>query len=81
MKTLALPVPVIERAVRLRKIRVVKIARIKRVIERGGRHPIEHHVAHRQHIGIAREQHVGALARAPFLVKKPLQPLRIINSG
>jgi hypothetical protein len=73
-------VPILEAAIGPGEIRIVEIARVKRVIERGRGFPVEDHVAHRQQVHIPHQQHIADLVVPPLGVKIPLELLRRVHA-
>jgi hypothetical protein len=73
-------IPVVEAAIGLGHVCIVKVAGVEGVVEGGGRNAIQHHVAHGQHVRIAHQQDVADAPVTPGVVQIALQALGIVGA-
>ena len=64
----------------MREVAVVKIAGVEGVVVGGGSDAVQHHVPHRQHIGIPNEQDVADVPIAPRREQVALQLFGVVHA-
>ena len=79
MESIAAGIPILEAAVRLDQIGVVKVRRVESVVERCGSYPVQDHVPHWHHIHITDQQSITEMIVPPPLKQESLQLLWIVD--
>ena len=80
MKPFLAGIPVLKRPIRLGEITVIEIARVKGIVEGGGRNPVQHHEPHGQYIDIPHQQHITQAALTPLGVEEALELFGVIHT-